>query len=115
MAVVQDFAADNLTFTINLVNLFGEGDVEMEQLDIETVKDSDLAELIDNFTQNNNTIAQNPNPATQQQDAASAEETEKSNRFPDPTDKEIDDIANANIRKKTRKQTICGIKMFRGK
>ena len=79
MAVVQDFAADDPTFTINLVDLFGEDDVKMEQLDVQTVKDSDLAELIDNVTQNNNEIAQNPNPAAQQQDAASAKETEKSN------------------------------------
>ena len=38
----------------------------------------------------------------------------KSNKFPDLTDEQIDEIANYNTKQKNKKQAIWGVKVFRG-
>ena len=78
MVAVHNFDADNPTFTINLADLFSEEDVQWEQLDRETVQDSDLAQLMNNVTQNTTENRTNPNPAVNIQDAGSNKENEKS-------------------------------------
>ena len=38
-----------------------------------------------------------------------------SNRFPFLTNKDVDEIASHAVKSKTRKQTVWGVKVFKGK
>ena len=114
MAVVPTDTTEETTLTFNLGLLFDENSVEVEQLDATYIQDSELVQLIENVNANSAQIEQIQVVPNQDVDDAGSEVKPKSKRFPDINDQQIDEIANYNTKQKTKKQTIWGVKVFRG-
>ena len=69
---------------------------------------------MDNVDENFSVQLKKEQLSKSQADDAAPQNAKKKKRFPDITSKECDEIAGQNIKEKTRKQTVWGVKVFRG-
>ena len=103
--------------TLDFCDIFNENNTEMHQID-----ESELPEeVLQDILMNENTIldeveAKPLNTVTEQKyEGRSTPDMKNQNRFKNVTKTDVDDIATKSCKKKTHKQTACGVKIFRGK
>ena len=103
--------ADEIAISFDLNTFFDESNDNINIIQEGEIRVSVLCEVMDAVTQNFPEFRETPEVA----DETTSEKFVKSNRFPTlPTD-EVDEIASNTVKKKNRKQTVWGIKEFRGK
>ena len=114
MAEGTQLPEDNTAITFDLNSFFDENQDNIEIVSENDVPDSILGELMDSVNQTFPELAQNQGASASSTATAEPQKQVLNRRFPVLSTEEIDDIANNTCKKKTRKQTVWGIKVFRG-
>ena len=115
MAVGSNAGTDDPTFLIDLGQIFGKENVEMDELDTEDIPDANLVDLMKGINENNPPIVQKPQPSSAVADDIKPRVKVQSKRFLDLNDQEIDEIADFNTKSKTKKETNWGVKVLHSK
>ena len=111
MAELSYNAEDNI-ISFDLDHDLNFDDTELVPLESSDVPDAVLMELMNNTGVNSD---QNKENVSAKKSEADDSAQIQSTRFPMLSKDQIDDIASNAIKPKTKKQTMWGIKVFRGK
>ena len=92
-------------------------DIQISELDVSEIPDNILADVMVNFTQENTSLIENQseNKMAKQVPDVQPKKKSKKKRFAVLSPEEIDEIALNNHAPKTKKQTVWGVRVFRGK
>ena len=105
---------DKGSLTFDLTTFFDENKESLQEFNEEEIQDNDLAVLVSSINSNRGVIAFEEEILDDAQNLA--DETVKyQNRFDEVTEDYLDELASETVKKKTKKQTVWVVKVFRSK
>lgn len=109
MANAEDFAADNNNFNYAFADMFLENPVNLQEINVQDIQDADNQFEEQYIASNEKTYAElNPVPQQQTANSGNVPDAEELNQD------QIDEIEELQFAPKTKKQTLWGVKIFRG-
>ena len=115
MAEMSDAGNDDVTFTLNLTDLFDAENVKIDEINSEDTPDDVLAGIItdmpDKTSEKNEKLHLSPAVAD---NFCKPPKSDTKNRFRSLSKEDTDSICHNSIAKKTHRQTNWGLKVFTG-
>ena len=105
---------DKGSLIFDLTTFFDENKESLQEFNEEEIQENDLAELVSSINSNRGVIAFEEEILDDAQNLG--DETVKyQNRFDEVTEDYLDELASETVKKKTKKQTVWVVKVFRSK